>query len=549
MLTAIAATIALITSLAGCKKDLKNLPSNSLPKTNAAANPKMVLFPGAGWVRADQVHLIEPGNYVVRRGVHFLKLERGTNRLVQDFGDFRKPRPSAPGSNGNRSTGNLTASLNATQPNSLAGQAAAASAWITYAEWVNPANQGSINYFTTTWRVPSNPVADGQQLYIFNGLLDQSLGDVLQPVLQWGTKSFSGGNYWSVINAYYGAETQTTLPFYGYTPPVPVNPGDLIQGTMNLVAVDGGSYIYTVASAKIVNGSPVSLGSLTIQEGVTKWGQNESPKGYDSIAPMIPQLNIASETLEAYGQHGYPTVLTDYPSDNYVAMTGIQITTSTTNSPVVSWTGTTPVSNFGQKTVLVGNDVDLYFHSSLPPSISYTTPDVWPDGVPVNLSPTNTGGPIISYSISPALPPGLSFNTSTGVISQTPTTVTPATPYTVTATNSNGTSHFTITISTVADVLFVVTNNSGNSVSITFQRIDGTIQNISGTAAAHSGTHSPFATVPPGLYNITVSPSGQPVNCSMVFNTGQSALNVPGHVFNNINVGTTATNTLNINVP
>lgn len=54
--------------------------------------------------------------------------------------------------------------------------------------------------------------------------------------------------------------------------------------------------------------------------------------------------------------------------------------------------------------------------------------------------------PVISYSVSPALPAGLSLNPQTGVISGTPTVVTPATSYTITATNSGGTSSTTISI-------------------------------------------------------------------------------------------------------
>ncbi len=53
---------------------------------------------------------------------------------------------------------------------------------------------------------------------------------------------------------------------------------------------------------------------------------------------------------------------------------------------------------------------------------------------------TNSGGPARSYSISPALPSGLSFNSSTGLISGTPTATQASTSYTVTATNSGGTS-------------------------------------------------------------------------------------------------------------
>ncbi|MSO59860.1 MAG: RCC1 repeat-containing protein, partial [Ilumatobacteraceae bacterium] len=46
---------------------------------------------------------------------------------------------------------------------------------------------------------------------------------------------------------------------------------------------------------------------------------------------------------------------------------------------------------------------------------------------------SSTGGTIASYAISPAAPAGLSFSTSTGLLSGTPTTVQTATAYTITA--------------------------------------------------------------------------------------------------------------------
>ena len=64
---------------------------------------------------------------------------------------------------------------------------------------------------------------------------------------------------------------------------------------------------------------------------------------------------------------------------------------------------------------------------------------------------TSTGGAIASYAISPAAPTGLTFNTTTGLLSGTPTAVAPATTYTITATNatSSTTQTFTLTITAV----------------------------------------------------------------------------------------------------
>jgi hypothetical protein len=72
--------------------------------------------------------------------------------------------------------------------------------------------------------------------------------------------------------------------------------------------------------------------------------------------------------------------------------------------------------------------------------------------IPANV-PSNSGGPVASYSVTPALPAGLSLNTSTGVITGTPTAATPTAAYQVTATNAGG--------STSASLSITVTQGTG----------------------------------------------------------------------------------------
>ena len=89
------------------------------------------------------------------------------------------------------------------------------------------------------------------------------------------------------------------------------------------------------------------------------------------------------------------------------------------------------------------------------PSISYASPQTYLKGVAITaLIPTSSGGGVVSYSVSPSLPAGLSLNTSTGVISGTPTSVSPCTTYTITATNACGNSTATVNI-TVNDPITI----------------------------------------------------------------------------------------------
>jgi alpha-tubulin suppressor-like RCC1 family protein len=75
-----------------------------------------------------------------------------------------------------------------------------------------------------------------------------------------------------------------------------------------------------------------------------------------------------------------------------------------------------------------------------PSNLAYATnPAVYPRGVAIAPNtPSSSGGAVVTYAVSPALPAGLAMSTSTGVISGTPTTITPAANYTITATNTGG---------------------------------------------------------------------------------------------------------------
>lgn len=98
---------------------------------------------------------------------------------------------------------------------------------------------------------------------------------------------------------------------------------------------------------------------------------------------------------------------------------------------------TVTASNTGGSTTVL---LSLTVTDAPPSSIKYArNPAVYVKGetIPPNL-PTTTGGAVTSYSVSPALPAGVSLDTSTGAVYGTPTAQVVATTYTVTATNSGG---------------------------------------------------------------------------------------------------------------
>ena len=80
------------------------------------------------------------------------------------------------------------------------------------------------------------------------------------------------------------------------------------------------------------------------------------------------------------------------------------------------------------------------------PVITYTTPNTYSIGATASLTPTNTGGVAVAYSVSPSLAPDFSIDPVTGVISGT-TTLAKSASYTVTAENADGlTGTFAVTI-------------------------------------------------------------------------------------------------------
>ena len=90
---------------------------------------------------------------------------------------------------------------------------------------------------------------------------------------------------------------------------------------------------------------------------------------------------------------------------------------------------------------------------ALPSALSYAQhPVTYSAGVvsPINANKPIVTGTVQSWAISPALPAGLTFNTSTGAITGTPTAASSATDYTVTATNAAGSILDTVTITVAA---------------------------------------------------------------------------------------------------
>jgi hypothetical protein len=429
----------------GCKKDLITSTIKSAASNTRTTGSKMLLVPGRGYVPAEQVHFIEPGNHLELKNGHYLKVETSSKKVVEDYGVIITSKIT-------NVSGAQTRSL--IKPTSLS--VVNNENWVVFSQWIGTGYPAP-NYFSTTWAVPSYPTAYNKQtLFIFNGLQDTSLTRILQPVLQYGPSAAGGGNNWGITNWYVAGSFVAIQQ-----PLITVTPTDSVTGVMTYTGQQSGtnSYNYTSSFSNYSN-------SLSVVDGNSAPNPNTKPQIY----PSIPELTSAFETLEVYSSGSSsppPSVVSDYPTDKFVAMRKIALGTAT-GDPSIPWTAVNYNPSFGQKAIVVNNsnpggEVDLYFHDL--PIISYSPSSVIATiGTAITgLSPTNSGSTPSSYSISPALPTGLNFSTGTGVISGTPTASLPQTLYTITASNSAGSGTYSILL-TVYSFIFNASTSDTQSI-------------------------------------------------------------------------------------
>jgi hypothetical protein len=276
--------------------------------------------------------------------------------------------------------------------------------------------------------------------------------------------------------------------------------------TVNAVAPNSLSYnspnTFTVGSA-IIALSPSISGSVT---------------GY-SVSPALPlglSLDAASGIIS-----GTPTTVTSTATYNVTA----------TNSG-----GNT---SFG---------VVITVNSAAPSGLSYNSPNTFIVGSPIITLSPSVSGSITGYSVSPALPSGLSLDTVTGVISGTPTTVTSTATYTVTATNSGGNTSFDVVITVNAAAPNSLSYNSPNTFTV-----GASIIALSPSIAGSVTGYSVSPALPLGLSLDTVTGviSGTPTTVSATATYTVTATNSGGNTSFDvvITVNAVAPNSLSYNSP
>jgi gliding motility-associated-like protein len=154
--------------------------------------------------------------------------------------------------------------------------------------------------------------------------------------------------------------------------------------------------------------------------------------------PIVWTMSNATSAIFSYVVGANPTSISNVVSGTALAFTTYNVTLSYQDA-------------FGNPAASVTN---TNIQTLAPPNISFasTSYSVLINGA-LSIQTINTGGAIATYTIAPSLPTGLTLNTSTGLISGTPTAAMASRQYTVTATNAAGTSNaiFNLLIDTDLD--------------------------------------------------------------------------------------------------
>jgi gliding motility-associated-like protein len=309
-----------------------------------------------------------------------------------------------------------------------------------------------------------------------------------------------------------------------------------MSGTLTNMARTGATSNFAVGSLPAITTQPVATASLCVGQSISvtavgeqlayQWYSNTSATNTNGTAILGATTSTFTIPSSATGTKYYYVVVTGSCSQT---ATSAVSTVAVLASPTITYSAA--------------------YSFERTKAISSTTP-------------TSTGGTVSSYSISPALPTGLTFNTTTGVITGTPSAVSASATYSVTATTAGGcvgTTTFTLAVfnavapSSLSYSPATQTVRQGTAITAMTPTISGgaptyTISpslpaglSINATTGVISGTLT-AAQTGTVTYTITATNTGGSTTAtvSLVFNTAPTAIALaPATVAENAASGTT----------
>jgi hypothetical protein len=320
---------------------------------------------------------------------------------------------------------------------------------------------GDLGYFATfgadngPLHAPSNPIGGG------NGVFKTGPTGFPSSVYQ-------ASNYW--VDVLYTAASGTPAPFIYSPNPAVYTKGAAIVGNAPSPAA-GSATSYSVApllppglsltaATGVISGTPSALLAATnYTVTATNSAGNTTATVNIAVNDGAPSGLIYSSNPATYIKG--TAIANNNPSSSGGAITSYAVSPAlpaglqlNSTSGLISGTPTAVISttnysvtgtNSGGSTSAV---LAITINDSAPSGLVYSlNPAVYTKGTAIaNNTPSNSGGAVVSYSVSPALPSGLNLSATTGVISGTPGAAAAAASYSVTATNSSGSTSAVVNI-------------------------------------------------------------------------------------------------------
>lgn len=338
-----------------------------------------------------------------------------------------------------------------------------------------------------TYSPASNTATVGS---VFAGLLPTSTGG---PTTSWAiSPSLPAGLSFSTSNGRISGTATSALADRTYTV-TGTNVSGSTTATFNLASVLPPAPDISISPSTFTfekDYTSVNLNGVNVGGAASSW----------AITPSLPS-GLAFNTITG--------VLSGTPT---VTLTATDFTISATN--------------------LGGTDtaiVNITITGVLPPDISYLGSPLSSDAgrALATLSPTNNGGSATSWSISPSLPSGLSFNSSSGSISGTPAGTLSQSNYTVTATGRGGSDTATVTF-TFSTPLLPDISISPTTLSETAGTAISTLTPSNSGGLINAWSISPSLPAGLALNTTTGSISGTPTNANASTTYTLTATNFAG---------------------